>query len=65
MGFPHLAPMSIRVKAIITDHDLTFIGDVGSHSSYELQIVHPFFFGSPFAVLIANLAPCLIEEQPF
>ena len=64
MGFPHLAPMSIGVKAIITDHDLTFIGDVGSHSSYELQIVHLLLFAFLIPILIAHLSFLYGKEEP-
>jgi hypothetical protein len=38
-----LAAMGIKVEAVITDHYLSFVGYVGSHSRYELKIVYAFF----------------------
>ena len=34
-GFAYLASVGIRVEAVITDHHLSLVRDVGSHSRYE------------------------------
>lgn len=36
-------------------YDLSFIGNMGGHTSDKLQIVHPLFLGLAFIILIANL----------
>jgi Raf kinase inhibitor-like YbhB/YbcL family protein len=40
--------MGIGVEAVITDHNLSLIGDVGSDTGYELQIIHRLFLGVIF-----------------
>ncbi len=35
--------MGIGVKSIITDQDLTFIGNMGGNSGDELQIIYRLF----------------------
>ena len=37
------------------DHDLSFVSDVRSHSSYRLQIIHSFFVSWIFPVLVGDL----------
>ncbi len=56
--------MGIRVKTIVADHDLTFIGNMGGRSGYEFQIIHPLHFGSLFPVLIRDLASLFRKEEP-
>lgn len=34
--------MGIKVEAVITDHNLSFIGNVGCHPGNEFQIIHAF-----------------------
>jgi len=60
----HLASVGIGVEAVIADHDLSFIRNMGGHTSDKLHIVHPLFLGLAFIILIANLAFCLIEREP-
>ena len=38
--------MGIRVKTIVADHDLTFVGNMGGRSGYEFQIIHPLHFSN-------------------
>jgi len=35
--------VGVGVEAVIADHDLSFIRNMGGHTSDELQIVHPLF----------------------
>jgi len=42
-GLPYLLPVSIGVKSVVADHDLPLIGNMGSDSGYELQIVQMLF----------------------
>jgi len=56
--------MGIGVEAVIVDHDLSFIRNMGGHTSDKPQIVHPLFLGLAFIILIANLAFYLIERGP-
>ena len=39
----YLPPVGIRVKAVITHHDLTFVGNMGSDSGDKFQIIHRLF----------------------
>ena len=41
----HLASVGIVVEAVIADHDLPFIRNMGGYTSDKLQIVHPLFLG--------------------
>jgi len=60
----YLPPVGIRVKAVITHHDLTFVRDVRGDSGDKLQIIKPLFLGALPRILIANLPLSLIEEEP-
>jgi len=55
--------MGIRVKAVVTDHDLSFIGNMRDNSCYELQIIHGFLFWAVFAVLVTNFTFSLIKGE--
>ena len=61
----HLSSVGIEVKAIITDYHLSLVRDVGGDSGDKLQVIHPLFFGSPFAVPKTNLTLCLVKEELF
>jgi len=43
--------VGISVQAVVTDHDLPFVGDVGGHPGDELQIVHRLLFNVVLTVV--------------
>jgi hypothetical protein len=38
--------LGVGVQAVIADHDLALVGDMGRHPGDELQIVHPLELGA-------------------
>jgi hypothetical protein len=60
-----VSPMSIGVEAVISDSDLAFIRNMGSHPGDELQVVHPLHFFGLFAILVADLGCAFIEGEAF
>jgi hypothetical protein len=45
-GLTDLAPVGIGIKAVVADHDLTLVRNMGSDSGDELQIIHRLFPGA-------------------
>ena len=58
---PLLSPVSIGVEAIIADHHLCPVRDVGGDSGDELQVVHPNVIGIILPMQVYDLALGLIE----
>jgi hypothetical protein len=56
--------VGIGVEAVISDSDLAFVGDMGSHSGDELQIIHRLLLYVVLTVPVADLAVGLQERQP-
>ena len=54
--------MSIRVKAIVTDHDLSLIGDMSGDPGNEVEVVHLGLLGIGVSVLVYDFPPVLIER---
>jgi hypothetical protein len=52
--------MSIGVKAIVANHDLSLIGNMGSDFGYELQIINPFFLAS--SIKDVDLVPSALRS---
>jgi hypothetical protein len=51
--------MGVGVEPVVTDHDLTHVGDMGRHPDDDLQAVHPFELRAVGTVPVADLAPPL------
>jgi hypothetical protein len=60
-GLTHLSSVGIGVKTVVTNHDLTFIGNVRGHSGNKFQIIHTFCFQFAFVILVEELAFSLIK----
>jgi len=56
-----LPPMGIGVEAVVADHDLALVGDVGGHPGDELRIVHPLQLSCAFPISVADLKNLLTE----
>jgi hypothetical protein len=54
--------LGLEVEFEMVD-DLSLIGDVESHSGYELKIVHPLLVGSIFPVPVGNFACAPIKRE--
>jgi hypothetical protein len=54
--FRAFPPVSIGVKPIVTNHDLSFVGDMRSHPGDELQIIHRFQTGRVVAISVTDPA---------
>jgi len=55
--------VGIGAKAIVTDHDLAFIGNVRCHPGNELQIIHRLLLYAILAMPITNLSFLFQEEE--
>jgi len=56
--------MSIGVKAIVANHNLSLIGNMRGDSGDKLQIIHRLLLPTMPRILITNLASCLLKEEP-
>jgi len=54
----------LRVETVVTNHELTFIGNLRGHSGNKFQIIHPLLFVYVLPRPVANLTFCLIEGEP-
>jgi len=54
-GLSHLPPMGIGLEAVVANHDLALVRDMGGHSGDELQVVHRLLFGAVLAMPVADL----------
>jgi hypothetical protein len=57
----HHTPVSITVEAIITDHDLSLIGNMGGNSGNEIQVVHLNLIVIGLTMPVYDLALVLVE----
>ena len=57
--------MGVGGKTIISDHDLAFVGNMGSHQDDELQIIHRLLVAGGTAISISHLALRIQEGKPF
>ena len=62
--FPHLPPVGVGVQAIVPNHDLPLVGDMGGHPGDELQIIHRLLVGRVLTVSLPDLALWLQKRQP-
>ncbi len=53
---PRFPPVGVGLEAIITHHDLPFVGDVRGRPGDELQVVHRLLVAGALAMPITNLA---------
>ena len=60
-----LPAMGVGVEAIISHRDLSLVGNMGSRSSDELQVVHPLQIFGSLLIAIADPAFIFIEEEAF
>jgi len=60
-GLAHLSSVGIGIKTVVTNHDLTFIGNVRGHSGNKFQIIHTFQFQVAFVILVEEPAFSLIK----
>ena len=56
-----LTSVGIRIKAVITDHNLAFTTDMGGDPGDEIQVIHLFLTRIVFPILIAHLAFSLLK----
>lgn len=60
----YLSPVGIGIKAVVTNHHLSLIGNMRGDSGNKLQIIHLLKPWAVFAILIANLTFSLINREP-
>jgi len=53
--------VGIGIKAIVTDHDLPLVGDMGGYAGHELQIIHRLLVGRVPAPSVTDFALLLQE----
>jgi hypothetical protein len=58
-----LPSMGIGVEAVISDSDLALVGNMGSHSGDELQVVHPLGLSGFFPVPVGDSAFPFIQGE--
>jgi hypothetical protein len=56
--------MGVRVEAVVTDHDLAFVGNMRSHPSDKLKIIHRLLLGAFLAIAVTNFALWFQKCQP-
>ena len=61
--FPHLSPVGIGIKPIVTNHDLPLVGNMRGHPNDELQIIHRFQTGRVLAISVTDLALGLYKRE--
>jgi hypothetical protein len=57
--------VGVGLEAVIPNHDLALVGDMGGDPGNELQVIHPLRLGAVFAMPVADLAFPFIEGESF